>query len=279
MMRAMPPALTRVMVSPRNSGADGGDDGGADAGPHGVGDADGHLEFQRPRQQREGGDVADHHDDRPQPVGEAVAEFQRGRGEHLGHDGSRQENPRHSLLPPSSGTFRGDTLSGAARSTGEEGRMRVLLGGMRWDAPTLHEPGPARPRVERQAITREFGDITCYEVAARTAIEGRPGRGRTALRVGGQPLSRLPERVPLLRGPQGPPLPRARHRRRLRHQDRGEDESGRPAAAGAGGGQVARRAGRAGASTATAIRASKRSTSSCRRSSRRWRTRPTRSPC
>ncbi len=52
--------------------------------------------------------------------------------------------------------------------------MRVLLCGMRWDAPTLHEAGPARPRVERQAITREFGDITCYEVAARTAIEAVP---------------------------------------------------------------------------------------------------------
>ncbi len=52
--------------------------------------------------------------------------------------------------------------------------MRVLLVVMRWDAPTLHEPGPARPRVERQAITREFGDLTCYEVSARTAIEPVP---------------------------------------------------------------------------------------------------------
>ncbi|MEW9529469.1 radical SAM protein [Microbispora sp. NPDC049125] len=68
--------------------------------------------------------------------------------------------------------------------------MRVLLISMRRDAssgssdagpPTpmpeqqpLLGGGPARPRIERQAVTRVFDGITCYEVPARTAIDRVP---------------------------------------------------------------------------------------------------------
>ncbi|MEZ0070941.1 DNA repair photolyase [Planotetraspora sp. GP83] len=63
--------------------------------------------------------------------------------------------------------------------------MRVLLISMRRDASSgsgavpgvqqlLLDGGPARPRIERQAVTRVFGDITCYEVPARTAIDRVP---------------------------------------------------------------------------------------------------------
>lgn len=48
---------------------------------------------------------------------------------------------------------------------------------MRWDAPTLlAEPAAdLRPRIERTAVTRVHGALTCYEVQARTALERTPG--------------------------------------------------------------------------------------------------------
>lgn len=76
--------------------------------------------------------------------------------------------------------------------------MRVLLSSMRRDATsrdhaaprslgqqTAREPGqseqqalagegPARPRIERRAVTRVFDGITCYEVPARAALERVP---------------------------------------------------------------------------------------------------------
>ncbi|GAA0404886.1 radical SAM protein [Acrocarpospora corrugata] len=46
---------------------------------------------------------------------------------------------------------------------------------MPWDAlPLLDDGGPQRPRIERQAVTRELDGITCYEVAARVALERVP---------------------------------------------------------------------------------------------------------
>ncbi|GII51907.1 radical SAM protein [Planotetraspora thailandica] len=56
---------------------------------------------------------------------------------------------------------------------------------MRRDAPpgpatvpgvqqSLLDAGPSRPRVERQAVTRTFDGITCYEVPARVAIDQVP---------------------------------------------------------------------------------------------------------
>ncbi|MFF5207521.1 radical SAM protein [Streptosporangium sp. NPDC000396] len=43
---------------------------------------------------------------------------------------------------------------------------------MRWDAPALlAEPPETRPRIERTAVTRVHGTLTCYEVRARTALE------------------------------------------------------------------------------------------------------------
>ncbi|MEO3853937.1 radical SAM protein [Acrocarpospora sp. B8E8] len=52
--------------------------------------------------------------------------------------------------------------------------MRVLLISMPWDALPLLDGGPQRPRIERQAVTREFGGLTCYEVAAKVALERVP---------------------------------------------------------------------------------------------------------
>ncbi len=67
--------------------------------------------------------------------------------------------------------------------------MRVLLISMRWDASTgsgavpgpeqqvqqsLLEAGPARPRIERQAVTRVFEGLTCFEVQARVAVDRVP---------------------------------------------------------------------------------------------------------
>ncbi|RJL32664.1 radical SAM protein [Bailinhaonella thermotolerans] len=45
---------------------------------------------------------------------------------------------------------------------------------MRWDALALVEVRDDRPRIERQAVVREAGDTTFYEVRARTAIERVP---------------------------------------------------------------------------------------------------------
>lgn len=43
---------------------------------------------------------------------------------------------------------------------------------MRWDAPSLLAvPPDARPRIERSALIRVHGALTCYEVQARTALE------------------------------------------------------------------------------------------------------------
>ncbi|MBB2914278.1 DNA repair photolyase [Streptosporangium becharense] len=43
---------------------------------------------------------------------------------------------------------------------------------MPWDAPPLlAAPADVRPRVERSAVTRVHGALTCYEVQARTALE------------------------------------------------------------------------------------------------------------
>jgi DNA repair photolyase len=39
---------------------------------------------------------------------------------------------------------------------------------------SLLDEAPSRPRIERQAVTRVFGDITCYEVPAKTAIDRVP---------------------------------------------------------------------------------------------------------
>lgn len=46
---------------------------------------------------------------------------------------------------------------------------------MRWDAPSLlAAPPDARPRIERSALVRVHGALTCYEVQARTALERTP---------------------------------------------------------------------------------------------------------
>ncbi|GAA0852794.1 radical SAM protein [Streptosporangium amethystogenes subsp. fukuiense] len=46
---------------------------------------------------------------------------------------------------------------------------------MRWDAPSLLDvPPDARPRIERSALVRVHGALTCYEVRARTALERTP---------------------------------------------------------------------------------------------------------
>ncbi|MFI9434482.1 radical SAM protein [Streptosporangium sp. NPDC052375] len=43
---------------------------------------------------------------------------------------------------------------------------------MRWEAPALLAgPSEARPRIERTAVTRVHGGLTCYEVQARGALE------------------------------------------------------------------------------------------------------------
>ncbi|MEV7013971.1 radical SAM protein [Streptosporangium sp. NPDC051022] len=47
---------------------------------------------------------------------------------------------------------------------------------MRWEAPALlAEPAETRPRIERAAVVRVHGALTCYEVQARTALERTPG--------------------------------------------------------------------------------------------------------
>ncbi|MFI6511070.1 radical SAM protein [Streptosporangium sp. NPDC050855] len=46
---------------------------------------------------------------------------------------------------------------------------------MPWDAPVLlSAPPDVRPRIERSALTRVHGALTCYEVQARTALESTP---------------------------------------------------------------------------------------------------------
>lgn len=46
---------------------------------------------------------------------------------------------------------------------------------MPWDAPALLDAPPdVRPRVERSALTRVHGALTCYEVQARTALDRTP---------------------------------------------------------------------------------------------------------
>ncbi|GHE26317.1 radical SAM protein [Streptosporangium violaceochromogenes] len=48
---------------------------------------------------------------------------------------------------------------------------------MRWEAPVLLDGvADTRPRIERTAVTRVHGGLTCYEVRARTALE-RVGAG------------------------------------------------------------------------------------------------------
>ncbi|MBP2707951.1 radical SAM protein [Microbispora sp. RL4-1S] len=39
---------------------------------------------------------------------------------------------------------------------------------------SLLDQSPSRPRIERQAVTRTFDGVTCYEVPARTAVEAVP---------------------------------------------------------------------------------------------------------
>ncbi|GAA3133560.1 Rv2578c family radical SAM protein [Planomonospora alba] len=47
---------------------------------------------------------------------------------------------------------------------------------MGWDSPALVAEVPdTRPRIERTAVTRVHGALTCYEVRARTALEAVPG--------------------------------------------------------------------------------------------------------
>ncbi|GIH78128.1 radical SAM protein [Planobispora longispora] len=47
---------------------------------------------------------------------------------------------------------------------------------MGWHSPALLPEVPdARPRIERTAVTRVHGALTCYEVRARTALEAVPG--------------------------------------------------------------------------------------------------------
>ncbi|MBG0831920.1 radical SAM protein [Planomonospora sp. ID67723] len=46
---------------------------------------------------------------------------------------------------------------------------------MGWHSPALLAEAPdARPRIERTAVTRVHGALTCYEVRARTALEAHP---------------------------------------------------------------------------------------------------------
>ncbi|MEU4834356.1 radical SAM protein [Streptosporangium sp. NPDC023615] len=46
---------------------------------------------------------------------------------------------------------------------------------MPWDAPALLSASPdVRPRIERSALTRVHGALTCYEVQARNALESTP---------------------------------------------------------------------------------------------------------
>ncbi|WP_328710068.1 radical SAM protein [Microbispora hainanensis] len=47
--------------------------------------------------------------------------------------------------------------------------------------------GPARPRIERQAVTRVFDGITCYEVPARVAIERVPEAAELPFMYGASP--------------------------------------------------------------------------------------------
>jgi DNA repair photolyase len=45
---------------------------------------------------------------------------------------------------------------------------------MRWDAPSLVDVFPSRPRIERQAVRRPLGTATLYEVQARQIIDAVP---------------------------------------------------------------------------------------------------------
>jgi DNA repair photolyase len=76
--------------------------------------------------------------------------------------------------------------------------MRVLLISMRWDASSppdaasgvqqsLVDGGPSRPRIERQAVTRIFGDVTCYEVRARNAVDPVPEAAELPFRWAASP--------------------------------------------------------------------------------------------
>ncbi|MBD3137341.1 radical SAM protein [Microbispora bryophytorum] len=47
--------------------------------------------------------------------------------------------------------------------------------------------GPARPRIERQAVTRVFDGITCYEVPARAALERVPEAAELPFTWGASP--------------------------------------------------------------------------------------------
>ncbi|WP_245658108.1 radical SAM protein [Microtetraspora malaysiensis] len=48
-------------------------------------------------------------------------------------------------------------------------------------------PPVERPRIERQAVTRAIGGVTCHEVAARTAVERVPGAAELPYRWGVSP--------------------------------------------------------------------------------------------
>lgn len=52
---------------------------------------------------------------------------------------------------------------------------------------SLVDVGPARPRIERQAVTRVFDGVTCYEVQARGAVDRVPEAAELPYRWGASP--------------------------------------------------------------------------------------------
>ncbi|MDP9868404.1 DJ-1/PfpI family protein [Streptosporangium brasiliense] len=107
---------------------------------------------------------------------------------------------RRAAGPLPSGRRRGPLSSAAAGPPCGRCRKRVPLIGMRWEALPARRAVGGPARIERTAVTRVHGGLTCYEVQARGALE------RTAEGWALSPYRGCAQACRLLRGPARPPL-------------------------------------------------------------------------